>query len=574
LFGLLLFALRRYDLKRQYLKNQLVLEHEHTEKLQEIDRMKSRFFANISHEFRTPLTLLLGPISRLLEKYTDKEDVQDLKLMQKNAKRLQRLINELLDLSKIEEGKLKLQVQQTDIVSFVHRIVQTFESQAEIKKIKLTFISKIKSLHVFIDQPKIENVLYNLLSNAFKFTPQGGEVKVSLRGVPIYRDDVAIPNKIASLHSFARNDNFVKISISNTGPVIPADKIDHIFERFYQIDDSYTREHEGSGIGLALTRELVELHHGKIDVKSSAASGTTFSIYLPLGKEHFNEEEITKQTTAADIESEIDITTEEEIISKTTSLKKSAKLLVVEDNADMRSYIKSCFSSKYEIIEANDGDEGFAKSLDELPDLIISDVMMPKMDGFQLCEKLKSDQRTSHIPVILLTARAEMNDKIEGLETGADDYIVKPFEVKELQVRVSNLIRQRQKLHQKFMTSEKYMTKELTVTSQDEKFLNRAVTIIENKISDTSFDVDTFVNEIGISRAHLYHKFKTITGQSVKEFIRTIRLKRGAQLIINNVGNISEIAYEVGFSNPAYFSKCFREQFGYSPSQYLNQSRN
>jgi YesN/AraC family two-component response regulator len=239
----------------------------------------------------------------------------------------------------------------------------------------------------------------------------------------------------------------------------------------------------------------------------------------------------------------------------------------------MREYIKSCFKSDYFIIEAQNGISGFDKSVNELPDLIISDVMMPKMDGFQLCAKIKSDQNTSHIPVILLTARAEMKDKINGLDTGADDYVVKPFEVKELQARVRNLIILRQKLQQQFMNNDLYMTKELALTSQNEKFLNKAIEIIENNLSDSEFDVDFFVKSIGISRAHLYHKFKTITGQSVKDFIRTIRLKRSLQMIKNNTGNISEIAYEVGFSNPAYFSKCFRRQFGYSPSQFSNRQK-
>jgi len=562
IFIFAIFALRRYDLKRQRLKHDLEIEHVHTEKLKEVDKLKSRFFANISHEFRTPLTLLLGPISRLLGKISDREDVKDLQVMQKNAKRLQKLISELLDLSKIEEGKVKLQVQQTDIVSFMNRIVQTFESQADIKNIELKFKSELTAQSVFFDTAKMENVFYNLLSNAFKFTPDGGVVEVSLKHPPIS------PLSKGGLRG-------VQITVTNSGSFIPPEKINQIFDRFYQVDDSFTREHEGSGIGLALTNELIKLHHGTIEVESNSESGTIFTVTLPLGKQHFAVDEIFEELvdTENKTETEIDIVQSPIDIDEVNDKNQSTKLLIVEDNADMREYIKSCFKSDYFIIEAQDGISGFDISVNELPDLIISDVMMPKMDGFQLCEKIKSDQRTSHIPLILLTARAEMQDKLNGLDTGADDYVVKPFEVKELQARVRNLIQQRKKLQQQFMKNELYLTNELALTSQDEKFLNRAIEIIENNLSDSGFDVDSFVKNIGISRAHLYHKFKTITGQSVKDFIRTIRLKRSLQMIKNNTGNISEIAYEVGFSNPAYFSKCFREQFGFSPSQYSHRQK-
>ena len=574
----IIFSLRRYDLKRQRLKHELEVEHLYTEKLREVDRLKSRFFANISHEFRTPLTLLLGPISRLLGKISDREDVKDLQVMHKNAKRLQKLINELLDLSQIEEGKLKLHVQETDIVHFINRIVQTFESQAEIKNIKLKLKTELIAQPVFMDTAKMENVFYNLLSNAFKFTPQGGviEVTISLPGISKIGVTKQSQDEIATTAiRQSRDDNnskdCIQITVSNTGSVIPSEKINHIFDRFYQVDDSFTREYEGSGIGLALTNELIKLHHGAIEVESNSESGTIFTITLPLGKQHFAVDEINKETIIAENDTEMNIIQVPVDIDEEYDAEHSKKLLIVEDNEDMRGYIKSCFKSDYFIIEAQDGFSGFDKSVNELPDLIISDVMMPKMDGFQLCEKIKSDERTSHIPVILLTARAEMKDKINGLDTGADDYVVKPFEVMELQARVRNLILQRQKLQQQFKKNEEYLTNELALTSQDEKFLNKAIKIIENKMSDTSFDVETFVNEIGISRAHLYHKFKTITGQSVKDFVRTIRLKRSLQMLKNNTGNISEIAYEVGFSNPAYFSKCFREQFGYSPSQYSRQ---
>jgi DNA-binding response OmpR family regulator len=373
---------------------------------------------------------------------------------------------------------------------------------------------------------------------------------------------------------------FLEIAISNSGPGISSDQLDKIFDRFYQADDSSVRRHEGTGIGLSLTKELVELHHGEIKAESEPGNETTFTVYLPLGKSHLQPEEILE--TPTEIASEIDTEHIETIFAQeskteTTSLqpiKDSSTLLIVEDNADMRSYMREILESNYKIIEAENGEEGIRQALGLFPDIIISDVMMPKMDGFQFCAEIKKDEHTSHIPVILLTAKASGESKIEGLETGADDYLTKPFNNRELQVRINNLIEQRRRLQEKFRKEFTVSPKDITVTSIDEQLLQRAIDAVENNISNPDFDTAMMAKEVGISRRLLHTKLKALTGQSTGEFIRTLRLKRAAQLLQKGFGNVTEVAYEVGFQSLSYFAKAFREQFGQSPSHYSSKNVN
>jgi DNA-binding response OmpR family regulator/nitrogen-specific signal transduction histidine kinase len=571
------------------------MEHMETEKLQEIDHMKSRFFANISHEFRTPLTLILGPLSEMLMKKGEPSEKQGLKLMERSARRLQQLINQLLDLSKLESGKMILQVQETELLSFINRIVQSFESQAKIKRINLSFSTELKFAYAWIDNEKMENIMNNLLSNAFKFTNKGGRIEVGIKNIPLNPPSEA-DFTISPLEGELQGG--VCITVSDTGRGIPLDNQDHIFDRFYQVDDSYSKDEEGSGIGLALTKELVDLHLGRIEVKSEVGIGSTFSIYLPLGKEHLRPEQVIESKTEKTDE-EISLTDspclavgqafeegvremsatelpQEDYTRRVTEGVSESRhlLLVVEDNSDMRLYIRGNLENDYEIVEAEDGDAGYKVCIKSLPDLIISDVMMPKMDGFEFCQKVKSDERTSHIPLILLTARAEMTDKLGGLDQGADDYLTKPFNVIELRTRIRNILEQRRRLHTRFQREAATQPREIAVSSLDEQFLNRALNIIERHMDEPGFEVTNFAREMGISRAHLYNKLEALTGQSAKEFIRTVRLKRGAQLIRKKAGNISQIAYEVGFNNPSYFSHCFCSQFGLSPSEYARQDKN
>jgi signal transduction histidine kinase/ligand-binding sensor domain-containing protein/DNA-binding response OmpR family regulator len=598
LFVSLIYGAWRFQMNRINIRHQLEMEHLHAEKLKEVDRMKSNFFANISHEFRTPLTLILGPLERLLSRSQEKDSWQDMKIMQRSARRLQRLINQLLDLSKLEAGQMKLQVREENIVTLLRSFVQAFESLAKMKNIKLVFKADQEKIKGYIDREKLETIITNLLSNAFKFTPEGGKVAISVKSDPTQ----------SPLSKGGHGG--VEIIVSDTGSGIPADRLPRIFDRFYQIDNSYTREsapldisrskksqlsdeiyptaQEGSGIGLALTKELVEFHKGKISVTSEVSNGTTFVIRLPMGKAYYAAEEIVdippSPPSKGGAESispfegglrgmlDSQEALDESHSGKPARPKKSLPiLLIVEDNPDMCAYIRSNLENDYRIIEAADGEEGFNKGANALPDLIISDVMMPQMDGFQLCAKLKTDPRTSHIPVILLTARAAAEDRIGGLETGADDYIIKPFNSRELQVRVRNLIEQRRRLRERYRKEGALSPREIATTSTDQKFLQRALDIIEERLSDSSLDTQTFSREIGMSRMQLHRKITALTDMTPKEFIRMIRLQRAAQLLKQKFGNITEVAYEVGFSNPAYFTECFRKNFGETPSKYLKK---
>jgi signal transduction histidine kinase/ligand-binding sensor domain-containing protein/DNA-binding response OmpR family regulator len=573
----LIYGTWRFQLNRIKIRHDMELKRLQTEKLEEVDRMKSHFFANISHEFRTPLTLILGPISQMFSQTRRVEFRENLGMMKRNALRLQRLINQLLDLSKLEAGRIRLQVREENIVRLLKSFVQAFESLAKLKNIELIFHSDSDSIIGFIDREKLETITNNLLSNAFKFTPEGGRVSISLN-IPLN------PPSKGDLHAPLFEGGvggMCEIRISDTGRGIPTDRLSNIFDRFYQVDDSYTREQEGSGIGLALTKELVEFHKGEISVSSQIGKGTTFVIRLPIGKEAYRKDEIAETATPlfpswpeqGEKRSLETVETEIQPIkkSKVGSRKSLPILLVVEDNPDMRIYIRNNLENAYRIIEAEDGQEGFKKCARALPDLVISDVMMPKLDGFQLCSKLKQDERTSHIPVILLTARAAAEDKIGGLETGADDYIIKPFDARELQVRVKNLIEQRRKLRERYRKEGILQPQEIAVTSTDQKFLQRALEVVEAHISDERFSVVRFGKEVGMSRALLHRKLRALIDHSPSEFIRCIRLYHAAQLLAGQGGNITEVAYRVGFNNLSYFAKCFHGQFGVSPSQYVSQ---
>ena len=598
------------ELERAQLKHELELEHLQAEKLQEIDRMKSRFFANISHEFRTPLTLILGPLENLLSENFREPVKKQFRVMLRNGRRLLRLINQLLDLARLEAGSMSLKARPENIVQLLKGIVLSFSSLAERKQITLKFEAPEESLITYVDRDKLEKIVSNLLSNAFKFTPEGGAVAVeaiSDWGLGNADFGTTQQSAIRNLKSeIAEHQEFVEIRVKDTGIGIPPDKLEKIFDRFYQADDSYTREQEGSGIGLALTKELVELHRGEIRVTSELGRGSTFIVRLPLGREHLKPEEFVEAGDQSSVISEqssvnseqssvnseqlsvtsdqLSVTSDQSPVfselqptsdqQQATSIQDQASsieqpvLLIVEDNADVRTYIRDYLDKDYRIIEAVDGEEGFEKSARAIPDLIISDVMMPKMDGYELCRKLKTDERTSHIPVILLTARAGGESKVEGLETGADDYIIKPFDARELQVRVKNLIEQRRKLRERFRQEITLQPKAIAITSMDEQFLQKAMAAVEQNLSDPEFSTDEFARRVAMSRMQLHRKLRALTDQSTHEFIRTYRLQRAAQFLQNRAGNVTEICYDVGFNSLSHFAKAFREQFGQSPSEF------
>jgi len=561
ILGAIIF-IRNRKIKAQHT---IELERVKSEKLQELDHLKSRFFANISHEFRTPLTLIMGPLDRILSKSDDEHDKKDLSIAKKYAHNLQNLINNLLSISKLESGKMLLRASEIDIVRQIRIYLQAFESLAVQKNIELKFISKNKEIHAFIDREKFEQVLNNLLSNAFKFTDEGGRIKV---GISSHPSTVNFP------------EGSVTITVSNTGHGIAPEQQQHIFDRFYQAGNNETSYFQGTGIGLALTRELLELHNGTIKVDSEQGKGSTFTISLPLGKDHLKPEEIA-QENPEDIISPIlplpfpDDPAESNSLSESDQENndKQPILLIVEDNEDMRSHIRMYFEKEFQIIEAFDGADGYKKSTEHIPDIIISDVMMPNMDGNEFCKKVKTDERTSHIPVILLTARASKESQIEGLETGADDFITKPFDGEELQVRVKNLIDQRKILIERYSLGFEIIKSEIPehTLSMDEQFLKKAETVVESNLSNPEYGVVKFASDMALSRVQLHRKLRALVDQSVTEFIRTIRLNFAIGLLRRRAGTISEIAYDAGFNNPTYFTISFKKKYGISPSDYLNR---
>ena len=554
-----LYILWKLQFRRIRIKQELAMSKFETDKLQEVDKLKTKFFTNISHEFRTPLTLIQAPAKVIIDKSKDLDIKDNANLIYRNAIKLNGLVNQLLDLAKLEAGEMTLKVNETDLIALLKDIIISFTPFAERKKIKFTFNSKEDELYVYLDKDKIQKIIYNILSNAFKFTAEGGEINVNV----------------------LKGNNDVMIKISDTGIGIPSNRIDKIFDRFYQVDDTHTREHEGTGIGLALTKELVDLHKGKIEVESKEGEGSTFTFTLSLSKENYNSDQIIN--SSKDVENisvgEKDYllepqTTSNQIDSDLLSEEDKPLLLVVDDNDDVRDFIKGILDGDNKILEARNGLEGLKISFNEIPDLIICDLMMPKLDGFEMSAKLKNDERTSHIPIIMLTAKATNKNKIEGYETGADDYIIKPFDAEVLRTRAKNLIEQRKKLREYFTTNGLFYLDKSKISNIDKSFLQKVVDIINKHISDSLFGVELLSEELTMSRATLNKKLVALIGEPPGEFIKRIRLTKAAKLLQNNHENISQIALEVGFNNPAYFSECFRKQFGVSPSQYLQKFNN
>ena len=530
-------------IKNLQLQQETFKKIKETEKLQELDRLKTNFFTNISHEFRTPLTLILGPLEKLMNDNRDEHTQSQYKLIQKNASSLLKLINQLLDLAAIDGSKMKINPEKGDIISFIKGITADFNSLAEIKNVDILFNSDYEEILIEFDKDKFEKIISNLLSNALKFTGENGKIYVS-----------------AELFQ----NNKLKICVEDTGIGIPRDKINYIFDRFYKNDDTHSAG--GTGIGLALVKELVELHGGNISVESEIKKGTKFKLTFPVKIESFKK----SQTESREESKSAGDNINREVI-ETEENEAGEVILIVEDNDDIRKFIKENIGSGFRILEASNGKSGIEKAINQIPDLIISDILMPETDGIELCKTIKSDERTNHIPVILLTAKSSVENKLTGLETGADDYLTKPFHVSELQVRANNLILQRKKLRERFRKEVLTEPKDIAVASADEKFISRAVSIIENHIADYNFSVDAFAGEIGMSRMQLHRKLHAVTDQSASEFIRNYRLKKAAKLLSGKSGNIAEIAYDVGFNNPSYFSDCFKKLFGSLPSDYIRK---
>lgn len=543
--GLLLINRKR----NEAMKNRLLYD-----KGQEVERMKSSFFANMTHEFRTPLTLILGPIELLKEKITSKEERKQLDVMEKNASRLLDLINQLLDLSKLESGKMNLQEEPLDIVLLIKRISGLFESAAEIKKIKLTVESSLENSLCQMDADKIEKVFVNLISNALKYTPVEGSILISIKNTP---------------------SQDIQIQIKDNGQGIQTSDLEHIFDQYFQSDKAADYEYSGTGIGLSLSKELVELHGGSITVSSTMGKGTEFTLIFP--HEIYSGAPISVNGGSLKQRLNRRIQTSESVAVSNASadaIKKSDEVplvLLVEDNQEVRDYVKDVVSADYRIVTAEDGQQGYEKALQLIPDLIISDVMMPGMNGLELCEKLKSDEKTNHIPILLLTARAAVEDRIEGLEHKADAYLAKPFVPKELQVRISNLIENRLKVSEKYSREIVLQPGVVSVESVDDLFLEKLKTFIEKNLDNEMLGVDDLAGELHMSRSQLHRKMKALTNLPPNEFIRSYRLVRAMELIKSNAGSTAEIAFNVGFNSPSYFTRCFREYYGFPPSEARSQ---
>ena len=532
-----LIAVRTSEVQHQ--ANQLRIQ---SEKLQELDKAKSRFFANISHEFRTPLTLIKGPIEQLEQNFAEKLNMETVKMIRRNANRLLNMVNQLLDLSKIDEGSLKLAPTEGDVYKCLRAATSSFNSHAAQRNMDYRVQIPQTVLWASFDRDKLENIVYNLLGNAFKFTGNGSEIAFSSE----------------------YTEYGLQMQVSDSGKGIPKEKLPFIFDRFYQVDSTNTKEKEGSGIGLSLSKDLVELMDGTITVSSEIGKGTFFTLQLPI-------QEIKTRSKKVEVIENFD---DFKLKSKPFELIKTDKrtvpnILLVEDNTDMRHFIKDHLINSYKVTEAINGQTGLKKAISESPDLIITDLMMPKMDGIELCKKLKTDVRTSHIPVIMLTAKAGMENKIEGLETGADDYLTKPFDGKELLARIKNLIEQRQKLRELYSDKTGQVDpKKITITSIDQKFLEEVLSLLEANFSDPDFGISQMQDALAMSKTQLHRKLKALTNEAPGELLRNFRLKRAAQLLAQKADSVTQIAYKVGFNNLSYFAKCFKELYGMAPSSY------
>lgn len=530
-----------------FIYNRYKVKLKANEKLKELDQIKSRFFTNVSHEFRTPLSLIIGPLEEKLARSQQDSDRDNLLLMLRNARRLQNLINQLLDLSRLEAGNMELHLQEGEISSFIRLVGSTFSSLADRKGLVYQQDIFDTSYTGCFDRDKLEKMLNNLLSNAFKFTAEGG---------------------IVNMKAVIKEGKLV-VEVKDSGIGIPEEKIDHIFNRFYQIDDSITRSSEGSGIGLALTKELADLHRGKLTVSSREGIGSVFTLMLPVSRESFRDLPVSpageeKEPIPA-LSSNLEVTTMDDDDSKPL-------ILFAEDNLDMQKFVGDLLKERYRILTVGNGKEAFEKAKTLVPDLVITDWMMPIMDGRTCCEKLKTTDATSHIPVLMLTARADQSSKLEGLETGADDYLIKPFNTSELTVRVNNLIQQRNKLRDIFSKEITLQPKNVSLPSRDATFLSNFLSLVEKHYADPAFSVETLSDAVNMSRMQLHRKLKALTDQSPGEFLRKFRLERAKQFLSVDGTQVSEVCFKVGFNNVSHFSKAFRDFTGVTPTEFIDSA--
>ena len=558
-------------LTKKRIEEKELIKNERIQQFQkdELNKKKIQFFTNISHEFRTPLTLIINPLKDLISNKKLElplEVKQKHSIIYKNTERLYRLINELMDLRKLELNKMQLRTETMNLVSFSKNILSYFQEEANSKNIFLSFDADSPNLMVSADPKMIEKIIFNLISNAIKVTPKGGAINLEL----ISSEDL----HFLPLVNKKEHVKAIEIIVSDTGTGLKEEDLEKIFERFYQVEDQNKTYFGGTGIGLEVVQSFVKLHKGKIEVSSKVGEGTTFRIILPIEKEINNEEEVIEfqendqfQSKKDFLSSPLEDYKEELIIDKGES--KLYTILIVEDNMELRDYLDQELNNQYKILLASNGLEGVKIAQEYFPDLIISDVIMPEMNGFDFCEIMKKETSTSHIPLLMLTAKASIENRIEGLEMGADAYMVKPFDLKLLKLRVSQLIKSRQLIFDKYFSAVSGANEQVLASSTEKDFIQTLLKYINDNIDNSDLSVEELAAHLNLSRSHLYRKIKALTGKTVSEFIRRIRLERAKQILERGNLSISETCYKVGFSSPSYFSKCFKAHFGVLPTELV-----
>jgi len=559
----------RYFREKASLEKEMHVKQVEANAREKFHQDRNRLFTNFSHELRTPLTLIINPLDDIIEKEDVTQKVRErLLLMRGNSKRLLRLVNNLMDFQKQESGTLQLRIVEGDIVEFVKEMYLVFNELANSRQIRFNFIHSEKKILCWYDHDLMEKVFFNFLSNAFKNTPDDGSIEIRMNLMLLPDLKKQYPQKSVVFKD--EKSKYLTVEIEDSGDGIPADNLEDIFTPFFQVAQS-KHAHSGTGLGLSLSRSIIELHHGIVWAESPENHGAIFRAILPVGKKFFSENEIAKEDKDSENISNyvIDIPMEE-INENSNKEKKSGIVLVVEDNPDIRKYIKSHLIKEYNILEASNGVEAIEKSMQYLPDLIISDLMMPKMDGIEMCSKLKNNPQTSHIPIIIITAKTTAMDIQEGYESGADDFITKPFNASVLLSRIRNILRTREKLKDLYGKRFSLDTLGIEVSSLDEKFMQKLYEVMTKNVANSELNLDDFCRDVGMSRANLYRKIKSLTGLSPNEYIRKVRLEMAAKILRETDMPVSELYVVVGFNSHAYFTNCFKAMFGVSPTEYAN----
>ncbi|SNS06197.1 Signal transduction histidine kinase [Hymenobacter mucosus] len=565
---------RRFEMSQQELKNRLVLEHFQAEKEKELTDLKLGFFTNVSHELRTPLTLILGPMEEIISSPGPVVDLRGkVQLMQKQARKLLDLVNQLLDFRKVETGNVPLRASYTDAIGFLTEVYSIFRLKAQERDVDYILDLPPDPIFLYFDRSKLEIILTNLLANAFKYTRNKGRVELA----------ATIIGSAGGEGAYSKGQltgNYLKVTVTDTGVGIKASELDLIFDPYYQASHTSTLRMTGTGIGLSLAKQFAERHGGLLSVASTQGIGTTFELRLPFGQHHLRPGDVCADDEVAPLLEEVppplaaaDVNPEALPDLQQTSPAGPPRLLVVEDNEEVRQYLQQLFEAEYTVSTAADGVEGWEKALSELPDFIISDVMMPRSDGLELCQKIKQHPKTTHIPVLLLTARTAETHELEGLGMGADDYMSKPFNPILLQAKAATMLRNRRKLQEYYQRQILLEPTEIVVADADRQFLENAMHVVEQHLDDAEFSVQVLVREVGMSQSVFYRRIKSITGQTAVEFIRDVRMKRAAQLLAQTNMRVSEVAFQVGIEDAKYFRKAFQKIYSLTPSEYAKQHR-